>query len=254
MSSTAVLVASVPEFMNRTCSHESTRAVTVSASFISRGVGAPYDVPSAAAVATAAVITREAGGLRELAAFVVPAGPPDAPPPGERALTAWLAATLPAYMVPASITVLAELPSTPNGKVDRTALTRIRPTASVTEEPGGSAATDDSPTAEDFVAPRDEIEGAVAAVWAELLGRLRIDVRDNFFAVGGHSLLATQAVSRLQAEFGTADRLSLRTLFEAPTVERFAAAIVDSLMAGMDPEQLDRLLAGHGTEPDEPAP
>ena len=53
---TAVLVASVPEFMNRTCSHDATRAEIASASFISRGVGAPYDVPSPAASRTAAVI------------------------------------------------------------------------------------------------------------------------------------------------------------------------------------------------------
>ena len=51
-----MLVASVPEFMNRTCSHDATRSLIASASFISRGVGAPYDVPPAAALDTAAVI------------------------------------------------------------------------------------------------------------------------------------------------------------------------------------------------------
>jgi hypothetical protein len=53
---TAVLVASVPEFMKRTRSHVVTRSAIASASFISRGVGAPYDVPSVAARDTAAVI------------------------------------------------------------------------------------------------------------------------------------------------------------------------------------------------------
>ena len=55
-SLTAVLVASVPEFINRACSQLATRAVISSASFISRGVGAPNDVPSAAAARIAAVI------------------------------------------------------------------------------------------------------------------------------------------------------------------------------------------------------
>ena len=54
-SRTAVLVASVPEFINRTRSQLGTRSPIVSASFISRGVGAPYDVPSPAAPRIAAV-------------------------------------------------------------------------------------------------------------------------------------------------------------------------------------------------------
>ena len=51
-----MLVASVPEFMNRTCSQLGTRSAMTSASFISRGVGAPNDVPSRTAAVTAAVI------------------------------------------------------------------------------------------------------------------------------------------------------------------------------------------------------
>ena len=54
---TAVLVASVPEFINRTMSQLATRWVIASASSISPGVGAPYDVPLAAAALTAAVMT-----------------------------------------------------------------------------------------------------------------------------------------------------------------------------------------------------
>ena len=53
---TAVLVASVPEFISRACSQLVTRVAISSASFISRGVGAPYEVPSPAAVLIAAVI------------------------------------------------------------------------------------------------------------------------------------------------------------------------------------------------------
>ena len=49
-SRTAVLVASVPLFMKRTRSHEGTLSEITSANFISRGVGAPYEVPSPAAL------------------------------------------------------------------------------------------------------------------------------------------------------------------------------------------------------------
>ena len=53
---TTVEVASVPEFMSRTRSHDGTRSLIASANFISRGVGAPNDVPSTAALANAVVI------------------------------------------------------------------------------------------------------------------------------------------------------------------------------------------------------
>ena len=52
---TTVLVASVPLFIKRTRSHEGTRSEIASANFISRGVGAPYDVPSPAALRIASV-------------------------------------------------------------------------------------------------------------------------------------------------------------------------------------------------------
>ena len=52
---TAVLVASVPLFIKRTRSHDGTRSPIASANFISRGVGAPYDVPSPAALRIASV-------------------------------------------------------------------------------------------------------------------------------------------------------------------------------------------------------
>ena len=53
---TAVLVASVPEFISRTISQLRDPLAIASASTISPGVGAPYDVPRVAASATAAVI------------------------------------------------------------------------------------------------------------------------------------------------------------------------------------------------------
>ena len=53
---TTVDVASVPEFMKRTRSHEGTRSLIASANFISRGVGAPKEVPSGAASCNAEVI------------------------------------------------------------------------------------------------------------------------------------------------------------------------------------------------------
>jgi len=63
----------------------------------------------------------------------------------------------------------------------------------------------------------------VAAVWAEMLKRDAISATDNFFELGGHSLLAIRILGRLSRTFGM--RLSMRTLFDAPTVAQLAAEI-----------------------------
>jgi len=116
---------------------------------------------------------------------------------------------LPSYMVPAELVLLDSFPVTPNGKVDRRALQRMdRPSA--------------EPEAE-HVAPRGPIEEALAALWAELLGRERVGAHDDFFDLGGHSLLATQLVTRLRELSGR--DVPLRLVFEHPTPAGLAAAI-----------------------------
>ncbi|MBN8231298.1 amino acid adenylation domain-containing protein [Corallococcus macrosporus] len=142
--------------------------------------------------------------------------------PGDKRLVAWvagttvdmsalrpsLAARLPAPLVPSAFVKLDRLPLTPVGKVDRKALAT----------PMG-----DAPTGESSVAPVTPTETAVAEVWAALLGRTRVGAQDSFFELGGHSLLATQVVSRLRETFAV--DLSVRMLFEAPTVSGLGARI-----------------------------
>jgi amino acid adenylation domain-containing protein len=154
-------------------------------------------------VSEAAVVTREDGGERRLVAYLVGEVP-------TAELRTYLRERLPEYMLPAAFVALDELPLTPNGKLDRARLP--------------------APEAEEsaFVAPRTPTEEAVAAAWAEVLGRERVGVHDNFFEIGGHSLLATQVVTRLRRAL---DRdVPLRALFEAPTVAGLAAA-ADALPA-----------------------
>src|SRR5439155_16642643 len=121
-------------------------------------------------------------------------------------LREYVAARLPDYMVPSSLIVLDRLPLNPNGKVDRAAL----------PAPDAEKGKGDN----DFVAPRDPVERVVADVWAEVLGVERIGVGDNFFELGGHSLHAAQVSGRIERTLRT--RLSVRQLFEHPTVERLA--------------------------------
>jgi natural product biosynthesis luciferase-like monooxygenase protein/amino acid adenylation domain-containing protein/non-ribosomal peptide synthase protein (TIGR01720 family) len=160
------------------------------------------------AVRQAAVLAREdaVGGSRRLVAYVVPSG--DGASPSD--LRAFLTEHLPAYMVPSVFMVLERLPLTPNGKLDRRALPEPSRFES-TEEPSRSTA------------PRGPEEELVAGLFGELLGVQRVGAYDSFFDLGGHSLLATRVVARIQATFGVS--LSLKELFEEPTVGRLAERI-----------------------------
>jgi len=134
-----------------------------------------------------------------LAAYAVPDG--ETPPTS--AIYEHLRRKLPDYMLPSALVWLDALPLTPNGKIDRKAL----------PEPESDVARRD----EDFVGPRTPVEGLVAAVWMDVLGLARIDVRDDFFSLGGHSLLAARVMYRLSDLFRI--DLPLIAIFRAPSVE-----------------------------------
>ncbi|GAA1299942.1 beta-ketoacyl synthase N-terminal-like domain-containing protein [Saccharothrix xinjiangensis] len=91
-------------------------------------------------------------------------------------------------------------------------------------DPGGGSAFNERPAlGTEYVVPRDELEDAVAKLWAEVLGLDRVGAHDDFFDLGGESLLAMQLVARLRDRHG-AD-LSMRQLFDAPTVARLTALL-----------------------------
>ena len=144
----------------------------------------------------------------------------------ETALHDFLKGKLPAPMVPAEFVLLPAMPLTPNGKLDRRAL------------PAPERAQ--TPADERFVAPRTAAEEVIAGIWADVLGRERIGVRDGFFELGGHSLLATQLISRLRAVFRI--DLPLRALFDTPTVEGLALALAAREARPGRTEQIARLL------------
>jgi thioesterase domain-containing protein/acyl-CoA synthetase (AMP-forming)/AMP-acid ligase II/SAM-dependent methyltransferase/acyl carrier protein len=120
-----------------------------------------------------------------------------------------LEASLPDYMVPSTVMLLDELPRTINGKLDHRALP--------------SPAQDRPHWAGQLVAPRDELETEMVAVWEELLGVHPVGIRDDFFDLGGHSMLAVRLISEIQTRCGR--RLPLTALFQHPTVEQLAEMI-----------------------------
>jgi acyl carrier protein len=68
-----------------------------------------------------------------------------------------------------------------------------------------------------------EVAAALAPIWTSLLGIDRIRPDDDFFAIGGTSLTAVQLVAQVRASFGV--RLSLRLIFDAPTLDAMARTI-----------------------------
>jgi amino acid adenylation domain-containing protein len=120
-------------------------------------------------------------------------------------LREFLKEKLPEYMVPRAYVVIESLPLTPNGKVDRRAL------------PAPDTLIFDK---QNYLAPRTHVEEALVEIWAKVLGKEQVGINDNFFELGGHSLLATQLVSRIRDAFQI--DLSVRNLFEAPTVGQLA--------------------------------
>ncbi|WP_437832128.1 amino acid adenylation domain-containing protein [Sorangium sp. So ce1153] len=153
----------------------------------------------------AVVVARdEAHGGKRLVAYVAGRDGSALEP---EALRAWLAETLPAYMVPAPIVALDRLPLSPNGKVDRRALPAPE-----------AAALGHRP----YVAPRTEAERILAEVWAEVLHRAQVGVEDNFFELGGDSIVTLQVIARA-AQRGL--RLTPKLLFEHPTVAEAAAQL-----------------------------
>ena len=114
-----------------------------------------------------------------------------------------LAGRLPAHLVPSQVSVLADFPLLPNGKVDRDALTRLSPSPPSSASPSGRTS-------------------AIAATFSEVLG-VASAAEDNFFDLGGHSLMAARLVARLTEELGV--EVHLRDLFRNPTPAGIDAAL-----------------------------
>ncbi|WP_328537487.1 non-ribosomal peptide synthetase [Streptomyces sp. NBC_00344] len=169
-------------------------------------------------------------GERGLAAYVVPGEPDRAPEPGT--LRELLAALLPDYMVPATFTALDSVPLTANGKLDRDAL----PTP---DAEAGDAA---------YTPPTGVAEERIAAMFGDLLGVERIGADAHFFHLGGHSLLVIRLAARLQDEFDL--ELSVRTVFESPTVRQLAEAVEDAVRAEIEQMSDAELLAAPDTAGD----
>ena len=172
-------------------------------------------------VLEAAVTVHEGTSGRSLAAYVVAAPGVDAVALPNRLKTT-LGATLPAWMVPAHVVVIAQLPVLPSGKLDRAAL------------PSPEAAIDDLQGSA-HVAPRTPLEASLAQIWQEVLRLERVGIQDNFFELGGDSILSLQVISRVRRA-GLGIELRLRDLMRWQTISSLVEGLAGALQVASSAE------------------
>ncbi|PWK15686.1 amino acid adenylation domain-containing protein [Tumebacillus permanentifrigoris] len=154
----------------------------------------------------AVVVKKDITGQNELIAYYTAREQPLEPADLRRVLER----KLPAYMVPAQLLKLEEMPLLPNGKVNRKLLTERA-------EQVGSTST------REFIAPETSTEERIASIWAHLFARDQVSRDDHFFELGGHSLMAIQFLNRVQKELSV--RLEMKDVFLYPTLEAIAAHV-----------------------------
>ncbi|TFW17923.1 non-ribosomal peptide synthetase, partial [Duganella callida] len=185
-----------------------------------------------AGVAEAVVVARQDEGHdQRLVAYVVPAVGAELSAAGLRGA---LASELAEFMVPSAFVLMAALPQTPNGKLDRKAL---------------PAPDQDAIARRAYEAPIGEMETALAQIWQDLLGIERVGRRDHFFELGGHSLLGVQLAVRIREKYDV--DLPIGRLFDQPVVADLAELVVSAQLAlyhANDLDELDQELDGLSEE------
>jgi non-ribosomal peptide synthetase component F/thioesterase domain-containing protein len=161
-----------------------------------------------------AVVTAEPDG--GLAAFVVPNGEREL---SGRRLVDGAAARLPEYLMPATVTVVEEIPRRGSGEIDVAALLDLR---------------DRDTEADRTDAPETELEARLVGIFCRVLRRDSVSVTESFFNMGGHSLLVFKLIEECASEFGL--KPSVLDVFTGPTV-RALAAMLGAMRpaAGVDP-------------------
>jgi amino acid adenylation domain-containing protein len=148
-----------------------------------------------------------APGDQRLIAYVVPSQTETSANGFVDTLRGTLAQKIPKYMIPNEFLLLEEMPLSPNGKIDRSALPAPSRVSSENGPNGELSAT----------------EQTVAEFYAKLLGTTNVSARSNFFDLGGHSLLVTQMLAQISQTFEI--QLEPPEFYTDPTVAGIARHI-----------------------------
>ncbi|UCH95452.1 MAG: amino acid adenylation domain-containing protein, partial [Candidatus Aminicenantes bacterium] len=149
------------------------------------------------------VIVKENNGNKYLCAYYVSNCEID-----REELRKYLLRELPEYMLPSYFVPLAEIPLSPNGKVNRKAL----PEPEIIPE-------------DEYIAPRNEMEETLVKIWAKVLGieETITGIDANFFELGGHSLNSTTVLSKIHKELNV--KVPLKEFFRGPTIRELSGYI-----------------------------
>jgi len=127
-------------------------------------------------------------------------------------ILSYLHTKLPDYMVPVVLMNIPSLPLTLNGKLDIKALPIPEFTSS-----------------DNYVAPRNQLEGKMCKIWAEVLdlSENKVGIQDDFFRLGGDSISLMKLVSKLNNEFQS--NVKFKDIFSFKTVKELSMLVEDSI-------------------------
>ena len=200
-------------------------------------------------VGNTAVVVRDSNvtGDKVLYAFITLHDKYKATDPRElkSALRSRLRSKLPDYMVP-QIVIVAEMPLSANGKIDRANLP--------TPQEVATAVAAEGPAARAFVPPANDSERRLCNIWEEILHTKPIGRTDNWYDRGGSSLASTMLLSRMRQVFQM--EITIQQFSLSPTVEALAkivsekgcASVAHNLDATLiqDSETLDPSITAQG--------
>ncbi|MEZ4692105.1 MAG: amino acid adenylation domain-containing protein [Ignavibacteria bacterium] len=160
------------------------------------------------------LVKQSAEGSKRLVGYVVSEGEYD-----KDEIIKYLSKRLPDYMVPAMWVKMDKLPLTQNGKVDRRALPEIDGSELMSKE---------------YVAPRNEMETALAEIWKNLLHIDKVGIHDNFFELGGDSIITIQVLSRARR---LGYELKPKDIFIHQTIAGLSEVIAERTLSAVTGEQ-----------------
>lgn len=168
--------------------------------------------------AAGCAVKTNGSGVPHLVGYVVPR---EGASIDEDGLRSRLRSQLPAWMVPALIETIGDLPRFANGKLDRAALPEPRPRLQQKRERSNHSAT--------------ATEQLLLQIWRDLFRPLRVTVQDNFFLdLGGHSLFAARMVSELRKD-PRFRSVTVAEVYNHPTISCLAAALESAAAASVEP-------------------
>lgn len=119
---------------------------------------------------------------------------------------------LPGYMLPSTLTQLAVMPTTSNGKIDKASLKKQVPEMKLNSAP--------------LSLPATSHEWKLTGIWQSVLGHDSFDMESNFFEIGGHSMRLIRVLNLIEQEWKV--KLSANLFYRFPTVKELSPIIASA--------------------------